>query len=698
VSNTLTNPGGPYTGSLYQPGLPPGLYEERVPVVRPVLVHLDTAAFIGLAQRGPVNTPVRVTSLPQFHTVFGDALDGLLLPQAVGAFFANGGRRCVVVRCMDMANARTAQMTLPGLKPDTVVVARNPGAWGNQLRLVTRLLRRTLPLRLSTAADKAWPVNTLLAPAHRAQPGTTLLLAGTGPLSSLTFHVSEVSAPIGGVTAVTLDNFLPAAFFDPVNGPLLLAGTMELLVRIDILLDDVPVETWDAAALHPDHPDYLARLIGRRAASEALLAPRLSGGDEPDLAWGTEDDPAGSEFLRPSLLLQNIVLLPTDDLIAAPDGVLFDAMTLVEPASGDDATFTTRRTDFFAATPAAPGDALTGLLPFADRPGAIDALAAWDDKHAADPIAMLAMPDLLHPDAPAAVTDTTVPEATLCFGVGAQTVSQSTEAALPYPNLGGGDYDDLQAAQAQLVATCDSIGRRVALLDLPPGLPSGEIMRWRQALASNRAALFAPWLRAAPVDDPRGDALTLPPSATVAGLIARVEQQIGVFASPGAQTINGVFALAQDPGLPTPGFLHQERIDAIRLTEKGIQLMGSRTTSLDPDWTHISVRRIMDWLMAQLPLDLAWTPFEPNSPTLWRAMTQAATRRLGGLYNVGALAGATATQSYFVRCDNTTMTQSDLDNGRAIMLVGVAPAVPAEFLVFSLIHDGNGTPSVGVAP
>ena len=451
-----------------------------MPVARPVLVHLDTAAFIGLAQRGPINTPVPVISLPEFHTVFGDALDGLLLPQAVGAFFANGGRRCVVVRCMHMAQARAAQMTLPGLAPDAVVVARNPGAWGNQLRLVTRLIRRTLPLRLSTAADKAWPQNTLLAPAHRAQLGTTLLLAGIGPLGSLTFHISEVSAPIGGVAAVTLDNFLPVGFFHPDNGPQLLSGTVELLVRLDILLGDVPVETWDAAALHPDHPDYVARLIGRRAISEALLAPRMSGGDEPDLAWGTEDDAPGSEFLRPSLLLQNVVLLPTSDLIAAPDGVLFDAMTLVDPASGNDATFTTQRTDFFEPTPAAPGDTLTGLMPFADRPGAIDALAAWDDQHPADPIAMLAMPDLLHPDAPAAVTDTNVLDATLCFGVCAQSVSQSTRSALPYPDLGGDDYNDLQAAQAKLVAACDSTGGRVALLDLPPGLAAGDIVRWRR--------------------------------------------------------------------------------------------------------------------------------------------------------------------------------------------------------------------------
>ena len=110
------------------------------------------------------------------------------------------------------------------------------------------------------------------------------------------------------------------------------------------------------------------------------------------------------------------------------------------------------------------------------------------------------------------------------------------------------------------------------------------------------------------------------------------------------------------------------------------------------------MRRIVDWLMAQLALDLAWAPFEPNNARLWSSMTRTAQRRLNGLFNAGALAGATAAQSYFVRCDRSTMTQSDLDNGRAIMLVGVAPAVPAEFLVFRLLRQGGDNASVEAVP
>ncbi|MER2553698.1 MAG: hypothetical protein ABTQ28_10565, partial [Thauera sp.] len=80
-------------GSLWRPGLPPGVYEERpVQTVR-TRVRLDVAAFVGLAERGPVNTPVAIDDIGQFEAVFGPALPGLALALAVRLFFANGGRR-----------------------------------------------------------------------------------------------------------------------------------------------------------------------------------------------------------------------------------------------------------------------------------------------------------------------------------------------------------------------------------------------------------------------------------------------------------------------------------------------------------------------------------------------------------------------------------------------------------------------------
>jgi phage tail sheath protein FI len=238
------------------------------------------------------------------------------------------------------------------------------------------------------------------------------------------------------------------------------------------------------------------------------------------------------------------------------------------------------------------------------------------------------------------------------------------------------------------VQHCEALGTRIALLDLPPRQMPGDIAAWRRALASDRAALYAPWVLMADPSAPRAAPVSLPPSAIAAGIIARVEAASNPWAAPANQPVRSAFALLGDPGLPDAGFLHEERVNAIRLTERGLMLMGSRTTSLDRDWTHISVRRLMDWLKAQLQQDLAWAPFEPNGPALWDAMVRVAVKRLGAVHDSGALAGRTAAESYFVRCDATTTPQGARDAGQAILLVGVAPAVPAEFIVFQLVRSG----------
>ena len=57
---------------------------------------------------------------------------------------------------------------------------------------------------------------------------------------------------------------------------------------------------------------------------------------------------------------------------------------------------------------------------------------------------------------------------------------------------------------------------------------------------------------------------------------------------------------------------------------------------------------------------------------------------LTGLWRDGMLQGQTKEQAFFVRCDRTTMTQADIDNGRLIMVIGIAPVKPAEFVIFRI--------------
>jgi len=348
-------------GSLWRPGLPPGIYEEKPAVASRPRVRLDVAALIGLAERGPVNTPVRIDDARQFEAVFGRAVPGLKLPLAVRLFFANGGRRCVVVRCVDHVNIRTTRLLLPGLKAvrgnsrkQVRLAARNPGSWGNRLQLRCQLIQRPVALGVDPVTK------ALRIPPDRPAVGATLRLtrraSGPGATPRSRFFRVDLDATRQPILVPT-----PTA---PFLDPELLAAAVELTLRVDVFLDDTLVESWDDTALHPSHPRFLPRLLGRRAASEALLPPRTDTPNpedpaaEADRRWGSADAPWGSDFLRPSLQLADAWLLPGRELFAAPAGLLLSAAEMPPSRQGRDASASTGRNHFFEGTSMALADAI----------------------------------------------------------------------------------------------------------------------------------------------------------------------------------------------------------------------------------------------------------------------------------------------------------------------------------------------------
>jgi uncharacterized protein len=81
---------------------------------------------------------------------------------------------------------------------------------------------------------------------------------------------------------------------------------------------------------------------------------------------------------------------------------------------------------------------------------------------------------------------------------------------------------------------------------------------------------------------------------------------------------------------------------------------------------------------------LQWVMLEPNGETLWARVRSTISDCLINEWQKGVLLGTKPEQAFFVRCDRTTMTQADLDNGRLICLVGVAPVKPAEFVIIRI--------------
>jgi hypothetical protein len=118
-----------------------------------------------------------------------------------------------------------------------------------------------------------------------------------------------------------------------------------------------------------------------------------------------------------------------------------------------------------------------------------------------------------------------------------------------------------------------------------------------------------------------------------------------------------------------------------RLPDGRTVLWGSRTLSGDPDWKYVSVRRYVLFLERSIDRGLQWTVFEPNGQALWNSVRRTVEDFLFNQFEAGALRGNEPSDAFFVRCDRTTMTQDDIDNGRLVCLVGVAPVHPAEFVI-----------------
>jgi phage tail sheath protein FI len=126
-------------------------------------------------------------------------------------------------------------------------------------------------------------------------------------------------------------------------------------------------------------------------------------------------------------------------------------------------------------------------------------------------------------------------------------------------------------------------------------------------------------------------------------------------------------------------------INCIRtLPNRGIRVWGARTLSSDPEWKYVNVRRYFLYLEASIDRGTQWAVFEANDERLWANIRSTISNFLYNEWVKGALLGATPMEAFFVRCDRSTMTQNDLDNGRLVSLIGVAMLKPAEFVIFRI--------------
>ena len=224
--------------------------------------------------------------------------------------------------------------------------------------------------------------------------------------------------------------------------------------------------------------------------------------------------------------------------------------------------------------------------------------------------------------------------------------------------------------------------KAMLLIDAPAGpvfKTNKFLSSWRAPLNINHpnAAIYAPRLTVAGVTP------TLPASAATAGIAARIDRQYGVWKAPSGSRAT-ISAAAPAATLSTSDIekLTQANVNALHtLPGRSAVVWGARTTSSDSEWKFVPVRRMALFIEKSLDASLDWTVFEPNGEPLWSQVRSAVSSFLEGLMREGALAGPTSSKAYFVHCDSSTTTQSDIERGVFNLLVGFAPLRPAEFII-----------------
>ncbi|MBO4419360.1 MAG: phage tail sheath subtilisin-like domain-containing protein [Oscillospiraceae bacterium] len=238
--------------------------------------------------------------------------------------------------------------------------------------------------------------------------------------------------------------------------------------------------------------------------------------------------------------------------------------------------------------------------------------------------------------------------------------------------------------QAGLIGFCENKKSCFAILDVPMDLKKPtDVAAFRDMYDSTYAAIYHPWLQMYDAGAKRSD--FFPPSGAMAGIFARSDNERGVHKAPANEVVRGCTGLSCNYNTGEQDILNPIGVNLIRaFPGRGIRVWGARTISSNGLWKYLNVRRLFIYVEESIRANTNWVVFEPNSEVLWGRVKRTIETFLATCWRDGALAGSSPDQAFYVECGPTTMTQDDIDNGRLICEIGIAPVKPAEFVIFRI--------------
>ncbi|UOF17273.1 phage tail sheath subtilisin-like domain-containing protein [Lysobacter capsici] len=623
--------------------LAPGVFVEEVSFRAKSIegVSTTTTGFVGPTRYGPLNIdPEIVTSLVEFERTYGGR-DKLVFDSnveidnymwhGVRAFFEEGGKRIYISRVftpIDATDTRPgcARGGLSGSPSSMMVFARFPGRAGD-----ARV--------------------------------------------SFVFNVSQsLLSDVGGVT---LANSLQARDVVWIR-PRASAPSPAIEDGYYLALWDAASESWAFVSSGEDITSAEARLTDLSAADYELrvitvtvVVQPLNGGDTfvaPDLSLDPKHQRAGS----PDSLFAYFAENPASQSRARTLPIVIRADDVAAIGTGTELL-----NAFFDADPNASTSPPLGLRA---------ALQAAESTAAERSLAILLSDgnDGSRPTADAYEGE--VDNADRKTGLRQfEDLEDISIVAAPGSTYGYADSYALQAPSIvrALIRHAERMKYCIAVLDSGDNMAISEVRAMRAQLDSKYAALYYPWVRV--LDPLTQREVHMPPSGFVAGIYARNDVNRAVYKAPANEVVNLALGFERFLNKAQQEVLNPEGINCFRYFEgRGMRLWGARTISSDPEWKYVNLRRYFAYLERSIDKGTQWAVFEPNGEQLWANVRRTIEDFLLNEWQNGALLGDKPEKSFFVKCDRSTMSQNDLDNGRLICLIGVAPLRPAEFVIFRI--------------
>jgi uncharacterized protein len=677
--------------------LSPDVYIEEQPGPNSIEgVSTSTAGFVGMARRGPTKgRAVLVTSYPEFVRRFGDYFDfgpSFLgynhLPYAVDGFFTNGGQRLYVLR-VKPSDAVAGTVTAVGGASTRLLAGSDAGVGLTKLRLASlRGLLDGSKIRLQMVRDGiTWQTSDLTIAANGIDRSTQeVTVAPAIDINALPNKPATYSAALTTVltNVTTLDAAGVPLTTGGVNDPG--AGSIKFSAAdAGSWADDLVVQLSTQSVARGDFDTLVSGAAGNNVVALKSAKGFYKG------AWVEIDTVTGKRYrlvkavAGNNLVLDGAALAAADFTVPAGKTVLitscefgltasygglierFDGMTL-EKVPGRYYVDVLSNSQLVVADPAVvPGN--TSPLAF-PRP--------------ADGIRLL-LPGGNDGSAPPTTADFRGSGTNPADATGLKALELVDQISIiAAPGVTG------QAVQEALINQCERLKDRFAVLDPAPAAANGaptldNIQSQRGLFDTHYAALYYPRLI---VEEPAsGMPIAMSPSGHVMGIYARTDEERGVHKAPANETLRGILGLESTLNREAQDILNPLGINVLRdfrSDQRGFRVWGARCITSDTAWKYVPVRRLFIFIEESLQEGTQWVVFEPNDEPLWAKVRQVVGDFLRRVWRDGALAGATPEQAFFVKCDHTTMTQDDIDNGRLIMIVGIAPVKPAEFVIIRI--------------